>query len=440
MKTLFFDAFAGISGDMTLGALVDLGVPFEFLKSELSKLGLDGYELSTRRVSRAAIDCAKVDVRLAGEPDHHHPDHHHHDDHHHGHHHGHHHDDHHHDHHHDDHHRHDHPHNHRGLTDIAEIIHRSSLSERIKSRAIAIFAGLAEAEGKVHGIPAEKVHFHEVGATDAIVDIVGACIGFEFLEIERFVAAPLRVGHGFVTCAHGNYPIPAPGTAELLKGIPFFAGDTPGEFTTPTGAAIVAALCTDFSRSPEISVEKIGYGAGNRDFPTLPNALRLMIGHSESRQTDSGFERDAVTVLEATVDDQTAEELGFAMERWMDAGALDVFFTGIQMKKNRPGTLITLLCRPTDEKIFSECLLRDTTTLGIRVSTSERRLLDRKIVPVETEFGPIRLKIAGNGVFLKFHPEYEDCREAALKNHVPLREIQAAVLRAYEKQQTPDGQ
>jgi uncharacterized protein (TIGR00299 family) protein len=247
MKTLFFDPFAGISGDMTLGALVDLGVPFEVLKSELSKLGLDGYELSARRVSRAALDCAKVDVRLEGEPDHHHH-HDHQDDDHHSHHH-----DHHHGHHHDDHH-HNHHLNYRGLTEISEIIHRSSLPERVKNRATAIFTRLAEAEGKVHGIPAEKVHFHEVGATDAIVDIVGACIGFEFLEIERFVAAPLRVGHGFITCAHGNYPIPAPGTAELLKGIPFFAGDREGEFTTPTGAAIVAAMCTEFSRSPEISV------------------------------------------------------------------------------------------------------------------------------------------------------------------------------------------
>lgn len=429
MKTLFFDAFAGISGDMTLGALVDLGVPFEFLRDELAKLGLEGYELSTRRVSRAAIDCAKVDVRL--ESDHHHPE----PDHHHHHAHDHHHDDHHHDHHHEEHH-----HEHRGLTDIDDIINRSSLSDRVKTRAIAIFKKLAAAEGKVHGISPEKVQFHEVGATDAIVDIVGACIGFEFLEIERFVAGPLRVGHGFVNCAHGNYPIPAPGTAELLKGIPFYAGDTEAEFTTPTGAAIVSALCTDFSRSPEMSVEKIGYGAGNRDFPALPNALRLMLGKSNSPKADSGVQKDVVTVLEATVDDQTAEGLGFAMERWMNAGALDVMFTAVQMKKNRPGTLITLLCRPADEHTFSKLIFRETTTLGIRISTSKRHILDRQIVAVETEFGPIRLKIAGDGDFLKVHPEYEDCREVALSRDIPLRTVQAAAIRAYEKQQTPDGQ
>lgn len=447
MKTLFFDPFAGISGDMTLGALVDLGVPFEFLEAELSKLNLDGYELSTRRVSRAALDCAKVDVRLESDPHPHHraepnphPHDHHHETDHHSHKGHHHHDEGHHspeDHpHHDEGHHH---HEHRGLSEIAEIIQRSSLPERVKARAISIFTRLAEAEGKVHGIATEKVHFHEVGATDAIVDIVGACIGFEFLEIERFTTAPLRVGFGFVKCAHGNYPIPAPGTAELLKGIPFYAGEIDSEFTTPTGAAIVAALCSDFSRSPGMSVEKIGYGAGNRDFPKLPNALRLMLGNAETDATESEFQKDAVSVLEATVDDQTPEELGFAMSRWMEEGALDVFFTAVQMKKNRPGTLVTLLCRPNDENRFSSLLLKETTSLGIRISTLARQTLKRKIVTVETEFGPIRLKIAGDGDFLKIHPEFEDCREIALNRNIPLRKVQAAAIRAYGKQQTPDG-
>ncbi len=484
MKTLYFDCFAGISGDMTLGALVDLGVPFEFLQKELSKLGLDDFEVSFRRVSRAAIDCAKVDVHLANQThaspaDHsHHPheqlhgpsehphrpsesahspqvhSHHPHD----------------HDHSHPEHvhwpnehshgplehqhssHKHAHPpsenahgetehthsphehHHHRGLREITDLITRSGLSKLVRERSIRIFRKLAEAEGKVHGISPDAVHFHEVGATDAIVDIVGACIGFEFLGIQRFIASPVRVGYGLVKCAHGNYPIPAPGTAELLKGIPFYAGDLASEFTTPTGAAILATLCDEFTRSPNLAVERIGYGAGNRDFPSFPNAVRLLLGNAPSETGSSRWSTDTVSVIEATVDDQTAEELGFALERWMEAGALDVFFTPVQMKKGRPGTLVTLLCRTEDENRFYEALFRDTTTLGIRTSRSERRILARTVVQVETGFGPLRVKVAEGFGSSKIHPEYEDCREAARRTGLSLSEIRAAAVRAYEKQ------
>ena len=439
MKTLYFDCFAGTSGDMTIGALLHLGVDFEVLKQELSKLDLGDYELSVQSVSRAQISGIKFDVTINGrleqpaplDTSHHHHSH--------------------------DHSHHEHlpepashiqathgqpqaeTHAHRTVTDIHDLIDKAGLSSWVTRQAKAIFWRLAQAEGTIHGVPPAQVHFHEVGAVDAIIDIVGACIGFEFLGIERFIASPLQVGFGFVKCAHGRYPIPAPGTAELLKGVPIYSLDIEGEFVTPTGAAIVTTLCSEYSRIPNFTPEKIGYGAGGRDFPRFPNLLRLMVGQTE--ESNSAYlmtqptlcdTTSSITVLEANIDDMNPQVFGHVMELLLNQGALDVFYTPVQMKKNRPGTLLTVLCEDHLAKALMALVLRETTTLGVRSYRADRQVLDRQIHTVETEFGPIRIKVAiMNGDVLKAMPEYDDCHQQALQAQVPLTVVQSAALTAF---------
>lgn len=449
MKTLYFDCFAGASGDMTIGALLHLGVDFEVLERELRKLDLGDYELSVQPVSRAQISGLKFDVKINGQLEkpapldtghdpsdqvhdgalhhHHHPDH-------------------------SDHVQASHgqvqaSHGqvqpdafaHRTVTDIHHLIDNAGLSSWVTRQAKAIFWRLAEAEGKVHGVPPVQVHFHEVGAVDAIIDIVGACIGFESLGIERFVASPLQVGFGFVKCAHGRYPIPAPGTAELLKGIPIYSLDIEGEFVTPTGAAIVTTLCSEYSRIPNFTPEKIGYGAGGRDFPRFPNMLRLVVGQTEEsnsvhpipQPTIQGL-TSSIRVLEANLDDMNPQVFGHVMDLLLAQGALDVFYTPVQMKKNRPGTLLTVLCEDHLAKELTGLVLRETTTLGVRSYRADRQVLDRQILTVETEFGPIRMKVAiMNGDVLKAMPEYDDCHRQALQAQVPLTVVQSAALTAF---------
>jgi uncharacterized protein (TIGR00299 family) protein len=433
MRTLYLDCFAGASGDMLLGALLDCGLDFELLRRELAKLDLAGYELSARRVDRSGIAATKFDVHLpeagydAGhdhahyhhhdQPGHHHHEHPHEPDHGHepvpgGH----------------SHHQHSHQHDHRSLSEIKRLIEASSLNAAIKQRAQTIFARLGAAEAKIHNVPVEQVHFHEVGAVDSIVDIVGACIGLEALGIERIIASPLHVGSGTFTCAHGTYPVPGPATAELLRGAPVYSTDIPGELVTPTGAAIIATLAAGFGPLPLMRAERVGYGAGTREYPKFPNVLRAVIGELEADARPT-----TVTVIEANIDDLNAQVFGHLLETALAAGALDIFYTPVQMKKNRPGVLLTLLCAPTDRERMIEIIFRETTTIGVRYREERRAVLRREQVAVETSYGPIRVKVARamDGRVMNCAPEFDDCRAAAERHQVAVREVQMAALTAY---------
>ncbi|HEY8459831.1 MAG TPA: nickel pincer cofactor biosynthesis protein LarC [Blastocatellia bacterium] len=399
-RTLYLDCFAGASGDMLVGAMLDCGLDFESLRSELSKLGVEGYELSLNRVNRSGISAAKFDVHLTGGR------------HSHG-------------------HRHDHEHSHhRSLSEIKRIISSSNLGEQVKGRAQTIFHRIGEAESKIHDIPIESVHFHEVGAIDSIVDIVGACVAFDAMKIDRIISSPLHVGSGTFQCAHGTYPVPGPATAELLKGVPIYSKDIEGELVTPTGAAIISTLAESYGPMPAMRMEKIGYGAGTRDYPKFPNALRAVIGELEE---DADRTPTAVTVIEANIDDLNPQVFGYLMDKALAAGALDIFYTPAQMKKNRPGVLLTLLCKPADRERMCEMVFRETTTLGVRYRNEQREILTREFVTVETEYGPIRIKVsrAKDGQVMNVSPEFEDCRAAAEKNGVGLRDAQTAALNAY---------
>ncbi|HEX5081849.1 MAG TPA: nickel pincer cofactor biosynthesis protein LarC [Blastocatellia bacterium] len=401
-RTLYLDCFAGASGDMLVGAMLDCGLDFESLRSELLKLGVEGYELSLNRVDRSGISAAKFDVHLTAAAHSH-------------------------DHHHDHHHSHSH---HRSLSEIKKIISSSNLREWVKGRAQTIFQRIGEAESKIHGIPVESVHFHEVGAIDSIVDIVGACVAFDALKIERIISSPLHVGSGTFQCAHGTYPVPGPATAELLKGVPIYSKDVEGELVTPTGAAIISTLAESYGPAPMMRIEKIGYGAGTRDYPKFPNALRAIIGELEE---DADRTPTTVTVIEANIDDLNAQVFGYLMEKALAAGALDIFYTPAQMKKNRPGVLLTLLCEPADRERMCDLIFRETTTLGVRYRNEHREILTREFVTVETEYGPIRIKIsrAKDGRVMNASPEFEDCRAAAEKNGIGLRDAQTAALKVY---------
>jgi uncharacterized protein (TIGR00299 family) protein len=402
-KTLYLDCFAGASGDMLVGAMLDCGLDFETLRSELLKLGVEGYELSLKRVDCSGISAAKFDVHLTGEAHSHDHEHHRH---------------------------HEHHHEHRSLTEIKRIISSSNLNEQVKQRAQAIFQRIGEAESKIHDIPIEAVHFHEVGAIDSIVDIVASGVAFDALKIERIVSSPLHVGSGAFQCAHGTYPVPGPATAELLRGVPIYSKDIEGELVTPTGAAIISTLAESYGPMPMMRIEKIGYGAGTRDYPKFPNALRAIIGETEE---DADSAPTTVTVIEASIDDLNPQVFGYLMEKALEAGALDIFYTPAQMKKNRPGVLMTLLCKPPDRERMCDLIFRETTTLGVRYRYERREILTREFVTVETEYGPIRIKVsrARDGRVMNVSPEFEDCRVAAEKSGVGLRDAQTAALKAY---------
>jgi uncharacterized protein (TIGR00299 family) protein len=423
-RILYLDCFAGASGDMFIGALLDCGLDFEFLKSELDKLGVEGYELSLARVDRSGISAAKFDVHLTHSGEHHH-DHSHEQEHPHSH---------------SHHHHHDHPHphehrdpqshGHRSLSTIKQMIATSALSETVKQRAQAIFQRIGEAESKIHGIPIETVHFHEIGAIDSIVDIVGACVGLEALKIEQIISSPLHVGSGTFTCAHGTYPVPGPATAEILKGVPIYSKEIEGELVTPTGAAIIAMLANGFGNLPAMKVERVGYGAGTRTYPKFPNALRAILGQTEEAADNTPT---TVMVIEANIDDLNAQVFGHLMEKALEAGALDVFYTPVQMKKNRPGVLVTLLCRTEDRARMSDLIFRETTTLGVRYREERREVLRREHVTVETAYGAIRIKVARatDGHVVNYAPEFDDCRAAAERHQTPIRDVQVAALGAY---------
>lgn len=394
MKLLYFDCFAGASGDMILGAMIAAGVEPEAFKQQLSLLDVPGYAIDFETVDRSGISATYARVQTA------------------------------------------HDHAHRHLSDILQIIYDSRLSDGVKDRAAKIFSRLAEAEARVHNQPIEKVHFHEVGALDAIIDVVGAAICFELLGVERFVSSPLHVGSGTVDMDHGRYPVPPPAVAELLKNVPFYSTDIVGELVTPTGAAIITTVCTDYGPIPHMQLEQTGYGAGTREYAKFPNALRVLVGEDQSsdRAESAGTADERLWMIETNMDDISAQILGHVMERAFDLGALDCYFTSVQMKKNRPGVLLSILCRAEQRAALNELLFAETTTLGVRAYEVERRALERRIVTVETQYGPIDVKVAQlNGHVVKEMPEYEQCREAARKAEVPLRIVEEAARNAFAK-------
>ena len=417
MRAVYFDCFAGVSGDMIIGAQLDLGVDLQSLKEQLSSFDLGGYEIKSSRVERSGIAATKFDVEVdeTVQPA-------------------------------------------RTLADIRAIIAGSRVSGNVKSRATRVFERLAVTEALVHGTSPDKVHFHEVGAVDSIIDIAGALIGFELLGVERYCCSQLRVGHGLVETAHGLLPVPAPATAELLRNVPVYSGELEGEFVTPTGAAILTTMCETYGPMPRITVAQVGYGAGSRDPKGFPNVLRLMIGEIEEqdqrrlpeddKMPESGTKTrtkvcatpdETIVVVETNIDDMNPQVYGFVMDRAFALGALDVFITPTQMKKNRPGVLITVLCgRDTVDSVI-DMLLVESTTLGIRYYEAKRRILERVVEMVETEYGPVRLKVARDGGrTLHFQPEYEDCARAALQANVPLLDVQAAATAEYRNRSRRD--
>ncbi|KEO80881.1 nickel pincer cofactor biosynthesis protein LarC [Tumebacillus flagellatus] len=413
-RTLYLDCISGISGDMLLAALVDLGADLQYVKRELEKLPVDEFDLWVETVDKLGITAKKLGMRLpeAGGHGHSHAHPHAHsheqaDGREHGH-----------------SHEHEHGHEHRKAAMILEMIRESELPERVKARSHAVFEAIAAAEGKIHGIDPSEVHFHEVGAMDSILDIIGACLALENLGVDDIHASPVPAGYGKIRINHGLYPVPAPATAELLMGIPLAKSPAEGELTTPTGAGFLRALATRFGPLENFTVEGIGYGAGTKNFPEHPNVLRALIG-----QAATSGRRETIHVLEAQVDDCTPETCGYVMERLFENAALDVYYTPVLMKKNRPGTLISVLCAPPDASKLEEILLRETTTFGVRQSVWSRRALERKFESVETSYGTVRVKIGSlNGRVLQATPEYEDCARAAREREVPFREVYAAAL------------
>ena len=450
MRIAYLECFSGISGDMFLGALVDAGVPANLLEDTVAALNL-GARLEVSRVMRSGISATKVDVLVDGESDvplrehrdkwpeqqldatsavahlHSHESHSH------------------------DHshshlverlqtaeparHEHEHPHNHshaRGLTEIRTIISKSSISDSAKKTAIAIFEALGTAEGKIHNIPAENVHFHEVGAVDAIVDIICAAVGAEALEVDEIICSPLNVGNGTVQCAHGTFPVPAPATLELLNGAPIYSSLVQAELVTPTGAAIVRTLAQRFASFPQMKVEKSGYGAGSRDFQKHPNVLRLTVGESNDRPVASNSVSETITVLESNLDDLNPQVFGYVMDRLFEEGTLDAFAVPIQMKKNRPGMQLTVLCKPDDADKLTQLIFTETTTLGVRRRDEVRQILARRWESVSTPWGDVRIKIGSmNGTVTNYAPEYEDCRQIAAEHHLPLKIVMQEATRVY---------
>jgi uncharacterized protein (TIGR00299 family) protein len=459
MKALYLDIFSGISGDMFLGALLDLGVEAKTLERELKKLKLDGYHLHVSRRQKNGIEGVKLDVHLADDHDHEPkvrssvpplagrsgpakagtPNDHDHD-----------------------HHDHEHHHHHddsRNFSEIKKLIAASKLSAWVKQKSVAVFQRLAEAEGKIHGLPAGKVHFHEVGAVDSIVDVVGACIALELLGKPRVLAAPVLEGMGWIDCAHGRFPVPAPATLAILgaRGIGVTQCDEPHELVTPTGAALLAEFAESFGPMDGLVAEKIGFGLGTRDNQTRPNVLRAVLGEvSGVRGQGSGgkssashhltpdtshltlpgldWETDTIAVLETNLDDLSAEILGHFVERALADGALDVFHTAIQMKKNRPGVMLTVLCAETDADKFSEMILRETSAFGVRRQAAERRKLRREFTSVKTPFGAVTVKLGRlDGKIVQAAPEFESCRKVAKQAGVPLKQVYEAAMKALNR-------
>ena len=394
MKRAYLDGSAGISGDMFLGALLDAGVSATQLLAELKKIPLGFYEIKRTRAVRGGLVGTRLEVKVPAQG------------------------------------------SHRHLAEIETLIKGSGLSESVQAKARAIFHRLAEAEGKLHGKPPSEVHFHEVGAVDAIVDIVGASIGLELAGIGELFSSPLNVGGGRVEAAHGTLPVPAPATAELLKGVPVYSSGVEGELVTPTGAAIVSTLAKSFGPMPAMRVEQIGYGAGAMDFHGHPNVARLFIGEAADAETaHTGLPGDElVSVIEANLDDMSPQLYGYLVERALAKGALDVTCTAVQMKKGRPGIQVTVLSEPDKGDELAGLLFDETTTIGLRIYEARRKVLERESAEVETPYGRVRMKVAKrNGRVLNVAPEYDDCQRVAREKSVPLKEVMLAAQSAYRQ-------
>ena len=420
MKTLYLDLFSGISGDMFLGAMLDLGLEASVLETELAKLDLDGFHLHISRQDRGGISGTKFEVHLEENPhtseaahghthEHAHP------------------------------HPSPHPHHHgpkdhhgRTFADIRQLIATSPLTEWVQQKSVAVFQRVADAEGRIHGKPPEAVHFHEVGALDSIVDIVGACVALESLGHPRVLASGVIEGSGSVKCAHGLLPLPAPATLEILRArsVAISQCEEPHELVTPTGAALLAEFAESFGPIQNLAVLRVGYGLGSRQNRTRPNLLRALLCEDAAPAVHD-WETDQIWILETNLDDINAELLGSLVEKALAAGALDVFHTPIQMKKSRPGVQVTVLCAEAEADRFSEMLLRETTAFGVRRTAADRRKLRREIRIVQTPHGEIEVKLGWlNGQMIQAAPEFESCRRQALRTGVPLKDIYAAVAQA----------
>jgi pyridinium-3,5-bisthiocarboxylic acid mononucleotide nickel chelatase len=389
-KVLFIEPFSGISGDMMIGALLDLGYNFEELREKLSLLPLKEYQLSFQKCIRSGVQATKFDVQAG------------------------------------------HSHHHRSYGDIRDMIESSGLSPWVREKSVEAFRRLAEAEGKIHGQLPEKVHFHEVGAVDSIIDIVGTMIALEAFLPVRIISSSVNVGQGTLECQHGTYPVPGPAAQELLKDIPIFSNNVIGELTTPTGATLLATLVDQFSARPAMKITATGYGAGTRQTPGNANVLRLSLGVVQEEAAASPEEQ--VAVIDATIDDMSPQVYGYFQEKALEAGALDVYSTPIQMKKNRPAQKITCVCAVADVNRLIELIFSETTTIGVRYTVAQRKTLQREFFKVQTPYGSVSMKISmRDGHPVNFVPEFEDCRLLAEKNRVALKEIQAAAVHAYLK-------
>jgi hypothetical protein len=398
MKIAYFDCFSGASGDMILGALVDAGLPLKILQERLSLLGVEGYEVNAYTVTKKGLRATKVDVVIP---------------------------------------RTDLPA--RDFRDMREIIEKSPLTPVEKEQGLRIFTTLAEAEAHVHGCPVEEIHFHELGALDTLVDVMGAVIGFQTLGIAKIVVSPLDVGGGMTEMAHGRLPIPGPATAEILQGVPIYSSGIAKELVTPTGAAILTTLSQTFGPMPRMTVEAVGYGAGGWDLAEKPNLLRVFIGQVSSplpeEKPSEGYINDQVTLLETNIDDLNPQIYEYVMEKLFEAGALDVTLTPMVMKKGRPAHRLTVIGPPEGTDRLLEILFRETTTLGVRVQQVERVTLAREEREVTLLFGKVRVKIARRGdSILGITPEYEDCKKIAMKEGIPLREVMEQARRAAGEQ------
>lgn len=386
----YFDCFSGISGDMTLGAFLDLGVPAEWLKEGLASIPLTGFDLTVTRVSRSGIHAKRVqvDTRDSSKA--------------------------------------------RNYSQIKSLLKESPLAPIVKERSLAIFAKIAAAEAKIHHCPIEKVHFHEVGGIDAIVDIVGTALCVDFLKLEKIVASRIPLGSGFVDCSHGTLPVPAPATLKILEGVPVYGTVIPHELVTPTGAAIIVTLAESFGKLPEIMVKGTGYGAGQRDLESIPNLLRIVTGMATDHQ--AGRQQDTIVMVETCIDDMNPEVFGFLMDRLFAEGALDVYWVPIFMKKNRPGTMVQVLCRGEHQEAVMARILAETTSSGVRFYNVHRRILKREQLEVDTFYGRVQVKrIVNPDGSQRLVPEYEVCKKIALEKDIPIRTVYDTIIASLDK-------
>jgi uncharacterized protein (TIGR00299 family) protein len=400
-RILYFDCFSGASGDMILGALLDAGLPLEDLRQALGSLAIEGASIHADRVLRAGVSATKfrVEEKMAHAHSHAHP--------------------------------HTHPrsheHGHRSLDEINTLIDRSALSAAARASAKALFLRLGEAEAAIHQIPIDKIHLHEVGAIDSIIDIIGAVFALEWFGADRVLSSPLNVGGGTVNSAHGVFPVPAPATVKLLAGAPVYSSGVQSELVTPTGALIITAYASSFGPTPAMTMRQAGYGAGDRDLPGTPNVLRVLVG--ESGEPSSV---ESIVVLECEIDDMNPQIFGPVMDRLYEAGALEVYFSSVQMKKNRPGTLLTILATPEQRQTLTGIVFRETTTIGVRYHEVMRERLDREMVVVETPMGSVRFKVARlAGEVVNAAPEFDDCVRLATERRLAVKDVQAAAVKGY---------